>query len=122
MTPDDTRNLHRAEDDAWSRAMELALTPVVAGGLGYAVDRVLGTLPVFAIVFLVLAVVATFIKMYYAYDAKMKTHDAESPWGRARAHADRVRADRDEGATAPATAPALATSDRVPADAGGSQS
>ncbi len=87
MTPNDTRDLYRAEDDAWTRAMELALTPVVAGGLGYVVDRVIGTVPLFTLVFLVLAVVATFVKMYYAYDAKMKAHDAESPWGRARAHA-----------------------------------
>jgi F0F1-type ATP synthase assembly protein I len=67
--------------------MELALTPVVAAGLGYVLDRVIGTVPLFTLVFLVLAVVATFIKMYYAYDTKMKEHDAESPWGRARAHA-----------------------------------
>ncbi|MDQ1391146.1 MAG: hypothetical protein QOF30_123 [Acidimicrobiaceae bacterium] len=87
MTPNDTRDLYRAEDDAWTRAMELALTPIVAGGLGYVVDRVIGIVPLFTLIFLVLAVVATFVKMYYAYDAKMKAHDAESPWGRARAHA-----------------------------------
>ncbi len=67
--------------------MELALTPIVAGGIGYLFDRLIGTVPVLTIIFLVLAVVASFIKMYYAYDAKMKAHDAESPWGRARAHA-----------------------------------
>jgi F0F1-type ATP synthase assembly protein I len=87
MTPDDTRNWVRQEDDAWSRAMELALTPVVAGGIGYIVDRIAGTVPVFTIVFLVLAVVGTFVKMYYAYDAKMKAHDAEAPWGRAQSRA-----------------------------------
>jgi F0F1-type ATP synthase assembly protein I len=87
MTPNDTRDLYRAEDDAWTRAFELALTPIVAAGLGYVLDRIIGTVPLFAVAFLVLAVVASFIKMYYAYDAKMKVHDAESPWGRARAHA-----------------------------------
>jgi F0F1-type ATP synthase assembly protein I len=91
MTPDDTRNWHQAEDDAWSRAMELALTPVVAGGIGYLIDRLLGIVPIFTIIMIVMAVVATFIKMYYAYDAKMKEHDAESPWGRAKAHAERGR-------------------------------
>ncbi len=89
MTPDDTRNLHRSEDDAWSRAFELALTPVVAGGVGYLIDRLLGIVPIVTIVMVVMAVATTFIKMYYAYDAKMKEHDAESPWGRAKAHAER---------------------------------
>ena len=77
--------MHRAEDDAWSRALELALTPVVAGGIGYLIDRAVGTMPIFTIVLLVMAVSATFVKMYYAYDAEMKAHDAKSPWGRARA-------------------------------------
>jgi len=65
--------------------MELALTPVVAGIIGYVVDRIAGTVPLFAIIFLVLAAVGTFIKMYYAYDVKMKAHEAESPWGKAQA-------------------------------------
>jgi hypothetical protein len=51
------------------------------------VDRNVGSMPLFTIAFLLLAVVATFIKMYYTYDTKMKAHDAESPWGRAKAHA-----------------------------------
>lgn len=85
MTSNHKRDLHRAEDDAWTRAMELALTPVVAGAIGYGLDRLIGIVPVFTITFLVLAVVATFFKMYYAYDAEMKEHDAKSPWGRAAA-------------------------------------
>jgi F0F1-type ATP synthase assembly protein I len=85
MTSDHTRDTYRGFDDAYTHAMELALTPVVAGALGYVLDRFMGTVPVMAIVFLLLAVVANFIKMYYAYDARMKQHDAESPWGRAAA-------------------------------------
>lgn len=87
MIPDDTRNFFQQEDDAWSRAIELALTPVVAGGIGYLLDRLIGTVPVFTIIFLVVAVAGTFVKMYYAYDTKMKAHDAQSPWGRAAARA-----------------------------------
>jgi F0F1-type ATP synthase assembly protein I len=115
MTPDDTRNWHQAEDETWSRAMELALTPVVAGGIGYVLDRILGTVPLFTIAFLLLAVIATFIKMYYAYDAKMKAHDAESPWGRAKAHAT-ARATIPATATAITTTTATATT-RAPASA-----
>jgi F0F1-type ATP synthase assembly protein I len=105
MTPDDTRNFFQQEDDAWSRAIELALTPVVAAGIGYVIDRVVGTVPIFTIVFLVLAVIGTFVKMYYAYDTKMKAHDAESPWGRAQIRgaartAERAAAQRAAAAAA----------------------
>ncbi len=85
MTTPDNRDLYRGMDDGYTHAMELALTPFVAGGIGYALDRIIATVPVFTIVFMLIAVVATVIKMFYAYDIKMKAHDAESPWGRAAA-------------------------------------
>jgi len=85
MTSDDKRDLYRGADDGYTRAMELALTPVVAGAIGYLIDRAIGTLPLMTIVLLMVAVVATFLKMYYTYDTTMKAHDAESPWGRAAA-------------------------------------
>jgi F0F1-type ATP synthase assembly protein I len=97
MTSDDKRDLYRGADDGYTRAMELALTPVVAGGLGYLIDRAIGTLPLLTIVFLMVAVVATFLKMYYTYDTTMKAHDAESPWGRAAA----AKASANGGARAP---------------------
>ncbi|MGH9124636.1 MAG: AtpZ/AtpI family protein [Acidimicrobiales bacterium] len=87
MPSDPPRNLFLQEEDGWSRAIELALTPVVAAGLGWLVDRVTGLFPAFTIVFFLFAVVATFVKMYMAYDKKMKEHDAEAPWGRAKARA-----------------------------------
>lgn len=87
MTSDDKRDLYRGADDGYTRAMELALTPVVAGGIGYLADRAVGTVPLMTIAFLFVAVIATFLKMYYTYDMTMKAHDAESPWGRAAAAA-----------------------------------
>ena len=85
MTTSETRRHYRDEEDAWTHAIELALTPVVAAGIGWLVDRLVGTMPLFTIVFLVLAVAGTFVKMYYAYDTQMKAHEAETSWGRARA-------------------------------------
>jgi hypothetical protein len=35
-------------------------------------------------VFVVLSVAGMFVKMFYAYDAAMRDHEAQSPWGRAR--------------------------------------
>ncbi len=119
MTPDDTRNFFQQEDDAWSRAIELALTPVVAAGIGYLIDRVVGTEPIFTIVFLVLAVVGTFVKMYYAYDTKMKAHDAESPWGRAQTRSARPDGAGQDGAGQDGAGPDAAGPDGAGPDAAG---
>lgn len=65
-----------------SRAFELALTPAILGGLGYLLDRWLGLLPVFTILFFLVAMVGLMARMYYAYDAKMKDHDSVGPWSK----------------------------------------
>ena len=85
MTTSETRRHYRDEEDAWTRAIELALTPVVAAGIGWLADRAIGTMPLFTIVLFVFAVAGTFARMYVEYDAKMKAAEAETSWGRARA-------------------------------------
>ena len=72
--------LYNGAGEGLSRAFELAVTPAVIGGLGYLLDRWLGILPVLTIVFFLIAVFGVAARMYYAYDAKMKEHDALSPW------------------------------------------
>ena len=81
MASDDKRELYKGFDDGYTHAIELVATPIVAGGIGYLIDHLIGTMPVFTIAMVILAMVTAFIKMYYAYDAKMKAHDAVSPWG-----------------------------------------
>jgi putative F0F1-ATPase subunit (Ca2+/Mg2+ transporter) len=63
-----------------SRAFELALTPAIIGGFGYLLDRWLGLLPVFTILFFLVAIGGVMARMYYAYDARMKEHEAAGPW------------------------------------------
>ncbi len=84
MASDDKRELYKGLDDGWTHAIELVATPIVAGGLGFLIDRLVGTLPVFTIALIVMAVIASFVKMYYVYDAEMRAHDKVSPWGRDR--------------------------------------
>jgi F0F1-type ATP synthase assembly protein I len=79
----DKRDLYRGFDDGWTRAIELAVTPLLLGFLGYLVDSWAGTRPAFTIVFVVLSVVGVLVKVFYAYDRAMRDHDARSPWGRA---------------------------------------
>ena len=60
--------------------MELVLTPVLFAGIGYVLDRVLGTVPVFTVLLGVFAVVGMFVRAYYRYEAEMRRHEADAPW------------------------------------------
>jgi hypothetical protein len=57
--------------------MEMALTVLVFLGLGYGLDRWLGTKPVFMIALVVFAMVGQFIKIWLSYERTMRTLDAE---------------------------------------------
>ncbi len=74
-------DLYNGAGEGLSRAFELALTPAIIGGFGYLLDRWLGLLPVFTIIFFLVAVFGVAVRMYYGYAAKMKEHDAAGPWG-----------------------------------------
>ncbi len=64
-------------EDALGIAIEFALITAVFFGAGWLVDNWLGTVPVFMIVFTLLAAVGLFTKSKYRYDAKMDQLDAE---------------------------------------------
>ena len=78
--PNHQRELYNGAGEGMSRAFELALTPAIIGGFGYLLDRWLGLLPVFTIVFFLVAMAGLMARMYYSYDARMKEHDAIAPW------------------------------------------
>ncbi|MDQ4069583.1 MAG: AtpZ/AtpI family protein [Actinomycetota bacterium] len=75
--------LYNGFGEGLSRAFELALTPAIIGGLGYLLDRWLGLLPLFTIVFFLVAMVGLIARMWYGYDARMKEHESAGPWARA---------------------------------------
>ena len=58
------------------------LTPAIIGGLGYLLDRWLGLTPVLTIIFFLVAMAGVTARMYYAYDAQMKDHEAAGPWAK----------------------------------------
>jgi F0F1-type ATP synthase assembly protein I len=78
--------LYNGAGEGLSRAFELAVTPAIVGGFGYLLDQWLGILPVFTIVFFLVAVFGVAARMYYGYDAKMKEHEAAGPWSGVRRH------------------------------------
>lgn len=71
-----TRNRMQS-DDTLGRGMEIALVTLLFLGLGFLVDRWLGTQPIFMIVFSVLVLVAQFIRMQASYQARMEQLEAE---------------------------------------------
>lgn len=78
-------------EDALGVAIEFTMITAVFFGAGWLVDNWLGTVPIFMIVFSVLAGVGLFTKSKYRYDAKMEQLDEARRAGR--------------GAPAPDTAP-----------------
>lgn len=78
----DLGDTYRGFGDALSRALELALTPTIFGGLGWLIDRGVGTSPLFTLVMFLLAVVGMFARMWYGYDTRMRAHEASAPWAR----------------------------------------
>ena len=59
------------------RGMDFALVVLVFLGVGYGLDRLLGTRPLFMIGLVIFSVVGQFIKMYYEYTATMEALEAE---------------------------------------------
>ena len=74
-------------DDGLAMGMETAGTLVVFLGLGWLIDRWLGTQPVFMIAMVLLAVVGLGTKIYVNYTARMKDLEAQRLQGRAAGNA-----------------------------------
>ena len=67
----DRQDLSNGFGNALSRAVELAVTPVIFGFLGYLLDGRLGTRPVFMLVAFLLVFGYTLWKHYVLYSAAM---------------------------------------------------
>jgi len=65
------------QSDSLSKGMEIAGTTLVFFLLGWFTDSRLETTPLFMIAFVVLALVAQFVKLYYVYNAEMTQLEAE---------------------------------------------
>ncbi|MFM7047756.1 MAG: AtpZ/AtpI family protein [Actinomycetota bacterium] len=63
--------------DSLSKGMEIAGTTLVFFMLGWFADSRLDTTPLFMIVFVVVALVAQFVKLYYVYNAEMTQLEAK---------------------------------------------
>ena len=69
------RELNNGCGNALSRAVELTVSPVIFGFLGYLLDGKLGTRPLFMIVLFAFTISYLFWKQYLHYDAEMKEQE-----------------------------------------------
>ena len=59
---------------------ELVFSPLLLALLGYGLDRLLGTLPVFTIIFAVVGLAGAVVKLYFTYRYEMQQHESSGPW------------------------------------------
>jgi F0F1-type ATP synthase assembly protein I len=76
------RELNNGFGDALSRAFELAATPAIFAGIGWLVDRWLGTSPLFLLVCFFFAIAGVGYMTWFRYEEEMKEHEAEAVWNR----------------------------------------
>ena len=74
-THETTRQLNRSHG-----SFELALAPVILGLLGLWLDRTLGTVPVFLLLFTVLGFAGAGAKIYFTYRYQMEQHQEQVSW------------------------------------------
>lgn len=76
------QQLNKGYSDGMARGMEIVLTPLLMGGLGWLLDRWIGISPILTLTFGVLGVVGIFVKLKLGYDRQMDTAEAGKPWKR----------------------------------------
>jgi F0F1-type ATP synthase assembly protein I len=76
------RELNNGFGEALSRAFELAATPAIFAGLGWLLDRQVGTSPLFLLVFFLLAICGVGYMTWFKYEQEMQAHEAEAVWNR----------------------------------------
>lgn len=82
------RELNEGFGDGLAQAFELVVTPAIFGVLGYLLDRWLGTVPIFTIVFTLFVLSYESWKLYVTYVAHMRAAEEGKPWTRSRPSAD----------------------------------
>jgi len=65
------------------RGLELALTLVVVGGFGWIIDRIVGTYPLFTVIFSVAGFAGITVKLWLGYDLEMRKLDQDGIWSQA---------------------------------------
>jgi F0F1-type ATP synthase assembly protein I len=76
------RSLNNAFGEALAYAFEFTATVVVFSGLGWLIDRWLGTAPVLLVVLSTVGFVGVCIRTVYRYKEKVELEEEGKPWTR----------------------------------------
>lgn len=76
------QQLNRGYSDGLARGIEVVLTPLLFGALGWLLDGWLGTDPFLAIILGTFGVIGIFAKLKLGYDRAMHVEEAGKPWNR----------------------------------------
>ena len=77
LIPRSVTTTGKATDDKIGKGIDVALVTLAFLGIGYALDRWLGTKPLFMVGLVVLGLVGEFLRFWYDYDARMKVLEAQ---------------------------------------------
>ena len=77
LIPRSVTTTGKATDDKIGKGIDVALVTLAFLGIGYALDRWLGTKPLFMVGLVVLGLVGEFLRFWYGYDARMKVLEAQ---------------------------------------------
>jgi hypothetical protein len=80
--PTERGDAYRSFGDGFTRAFELAFTPVIFGAVGYGIDNWIGIVPVFTIVFVLLSVIGLLLRTWYGYVYRMQALEQSAPWAK----------------------------------------
>ncbi|MEP7202882.1 MAG: AtpZ/AtpI family protein [Ilumatobacteraceae bacterium] len=67
--------------DRFGKGIDVALVTLTFLGVGYALDRWLGTKPLFMVGLVMLGLIGEFVRFWYDYDARMKVLEAQRAAG-----------------------------------------
>lgn len=63
-------------------SFELVLSPLLFALVGFGVDSLLGTVPLFTTLFAVMGFGGACVRLYYGYQLEMDEHEKDKPWAK----------------------------------------
>jgi len=79
--PVSVTRMNKGTDDKIGKGIDVALVTLTFLGVGYLLDRWLGTKPLFMVGLVLLGLIGEFVRFWYDYDARMKVLEAQRAAG-----------------------------------------
>lgn len=76
LLPTPPTNVRASTEDSLGHGMEAVLTLGIFVGLGWVIDSIVGTIPLFMVIMTVIGSIGVFARFYYSYAARMDEHEA----------------------------------------------